>query len=92
HVPQRPRLPATAPRLALEAPLVNALAEIEEEEEQNYEEPSSQGKYDQDVGELTDNSTIGFMEFDEEESDEEEGTQGYASGQSYAIFTRSQGK
>ncbi|KAH9306781.1 hypothetical protein KI387_011185, partial [Taxus chinensis] len=32
------------------------------------------------------------MEFDEEESDEEEGTQGYASGQSYAVFTRSQGK
>ncbi|KAH9324208.1 hypothetical protein KI387_004386, partial [Taxus chinensis] len=32
------------------------------------------------------------MEFDEEEFDEEEGTQGYASGQSYAVFTRSQGK
>ncbi|KAH9300121.1 hypothetical protein KI387_011704 [Taxus chinensis] len=28
---QRPRLPVTAPRLALEAPPVNALAEIEEE-------------------------------------------------------------
>ncbi|KAH9323784.1 hypothetical protein KI387_018423, partial [Taxus chinensis] len=27
-----------------------------------------------------------------EESDEEEGTQGYASRQSYAVFTRSQGK
>ncbi|KAH9306934.1 hypothetical protein KI387_011338, partial [Taxus chinensis] len=32
------------------------------------------------------------MEFDEEESDEEEGTQGYASGQSYAVFTGVQGK
>ncbi|KAH9300949.1 hypothetical protein KI387_012532, partial [Taxus chinensis] len=47
---------------------------------------------DQDVGEPTDNSTIGYMEFEEEESDEEEGTQWYASGQSYTIFTRSQGK
>ncbi|KAH9327578.1 hypothetical protein KI387_007756, partial [Taxus chinensis] len=32
------------------------------------------------------------MEFEDEESDEEEGTQGYASGQSYVVFTRSQGK
>ncbi|KAH9328341.1 hypothetical protein KI387_000449, partial [Taxus chinensis] len=88
---QRPRLPATAPRLALEAPPVNALAEIEEEE-QYYEEPSSQGEDDQDVGEPTGDSTIGYMEFDEDESDEEESTQGYASGQSYAVFTRSQGK
>ncbi|KAH9297043.1 hypothetical protein KI387_028725, partial [Taxus chinensis] len=32
------------------------------------------------------------MEFDEEESDEEEGTQGYASGQSYVVFTHLQGK
>ncbi|KAH9302872.1 hypothetical protein KI387_014455, partial [Taxus chinensis] len=76
NVPQRPRLPATIPRLALEAPPVNALAEIEEEE-QDYEEPSSQGKDDQDVGEPTDDSTIGYMEFEEEEFDEEEGTQGY---------------
>ncbi|KAH9312924.1 hypothetical protein KI387_027959, partial [Taxus chinensis] len=91
-VPHRPRLPATAPRLALEAPPVNALAEIEEEEEQNYEEPSSQDKDDQDVSEPTGDSTIGYMEFDEEESDEEEGTQGYVSRQSYVVFTRSQGK
>ncbi|KAH9295830.1 hypothetical protein KI387_039418, partial [Taxus chinensis] len=75
-VPQRPRFPATAPWLALEAPPVNALAEIEEEEEQNYEEPSSPGEDDQDVGEPTGDSTIGYMEFDEGESDEEEGTQG----------------
>ncbi|KAH9307901.1 hypothetical protein KI387_035812, partial [Taxus chinensis] len=46
-VSQRLRLPVTAPQLALEAPPVNALAEIEEEE-QDYEEPSSQGKDDQD--------------------------------------------
>ncbi|KAH9310323.1 hypothetical protein KI387_044728, partial [Taxus chinensis] len=91
NVSQRPRLPATAPRLALEAPPVNALAEIEEEE-QYYEEPSSQGEDDQDVGEPTGDSTIGYMEFDEDESNEEESTQGYASGQSYAVFTRSQGK
>ncbi|KAH9294096.1 hypothetical protein KI387_040699, partial [Taxus chinensis] len=32
------------------------------------------------------------MEFDEEESDEEEGTQGYASRHLYAVFTHSQGK
>ncbi|KAH9306659.1 hypothetical protein KI387_011063, partial [Taxus chinensis] len=71
NVPQTPRLPATTLRLALEAPPVNALAEIEEEEK-NYEEPSSQGEDDQDVGEPTGDSTIGYMEFDEEESDEEE--------------------
>ncbi|KAH9312214.1 hypothetical protein KI387_027249, partial [Taxus chinensis] len=68
--------------LALEAPPVNALAEIQDEEK-NYEEPSSPDEDDQDVGEPTDDSTIGYMEFDEEESDEEEDTQGYASGQSY---------
>ncbi|KAH9327484.1 hypothetical protein KI387_007662, partial [Taxus chinensis] len=72
------RLPATAPWLALEAPPVNVLVEIEEEEK-NYEEPSSPGEDDQDVSEPTGDSTIGYMEFDEEESDEEEGTQGYAS-------------
>ncbi|KAH9300894.1 hypothetical protein KI387_012477, partial [Taxus chinensis] len=49
-------------------------------------------KDDQDVGEPTDDSKIGYMEFEDEEFDEEEGTQGYASRQSYAIFTRSQGK
>ncbi|KAH9317571.1 hypothetical protein KI387_019340, partial [Taxus chinensis] len=74
-ISQRPRLPVDAPCLALEAPPVNALAEIQEEEK-NYEEPSSSGEDDQDVGEPTDNSTIGYMEFDEEEYDEEEGTQG----------------
>ncbi|KAH9327667.1 hypothetical protein KI387_007845, partial [Taxus chinensis] len=58
NVSQRPRLPTAAPRLALEAPPVNALAEIEEEE-QYYEEPSSQGEDDQDVGEPTGDSTIG---------------------------------
>ncbi|KAH9324363.1 hypothetical protein KI387_004541, partial [Taxus chinensis] len=83
-----PCLSTTAPRLVLEAPPVNALAKIEEEE-QNYEEPSSPGEYDQDVGEPTGDFTIGYMEFDEGESDEEEGTQGYASGKSYAVFTRS---
>ncbi|KAH9287647.1 hypothetical protein KI387_031764, partial [Taxus chinensis] len=91
NVSQRPRLPATAPRLALEAPPVNALAEIEEEE-QYYEESSPQDEDDQDVGEPTGDSTIGYMEFDEDESDEEKSTQGYASGKSYAVFTRSQGK
>ncbi|KAH9324423.1 hypothetical protein KI387_004601, partial [Taxus chinensis] len=91
NVSQRPHLPATAPRLALEAPPVNALAEIEEEE-QYYEESSPQDEDDQDVGEPTGDSTIGYMEFDEDESDEEESTQGYASRQSYAVFTRSQGK
>ncbi|KAH9309264.1 hypothetical protein KI387_037175, partial [Taxus chinensis] len=82
---------AMSSKLALEAPPVNALAEIEEEE-QYYGEPSSQGEDDQDVSEPTGDSTIGYMEFDEEESDEEEGTQGYASEQSYAVFTYSQGK
>ncbi|KAH9300472.1 hypothetical protein KI387_012055, partial [Taxus chinensis] len=91
NAPQRPRLPTATPRLALEAPPVNALVEIEEDE-QIYEEPSSQGEDDQDVGEPTGNSTIGYMEFEDEESDEEEGTQGYASGQSYVVFTHSQGK
>ncbi|KAH9326639.1 hypothetical protein KI387_006817, partial [Taxus chinensis] len=88
NVSQRPCLPATASQLVLEAPSVNALAGIEEEE-QDYEEPLSQGEDDQDVSELTGDSTIGYMEFDEEESNEEEGTQGYASGKSYAVFTRS---
>ncbi|KAH9316658.1 hypothetical protein KI387_025285, partial [Taxus chinensis] len=32
------------------------------------------------------------MEFEDEESDEEEGTQRYASRQLYVVFTRSQGK
>ncbi|KAH9316645.1 hypothetical protein KI387_025272, partial [Taxus chinensis] len=58
----------------------------------NYEEPLSQGEDDKDVGEPTDDSTIGYMEFEDEESDEEEGTQGYVSGQSYIVFTHSQGK
>ncbi|KAH9323235.1 hypothetical protein KI387_017874, partial [Taxus chinensis] len=49
--------------------------------------PSPQDEYDQDFGEPVGDATIGYMEFDEEE-----GTQGYASGQSYDIFTRSQGK
>ncbi|KAH9312047.1 hypothetical protein KI387_027082, partial [Taxus chinensis] len=57
-VPHRPRLPATAPRLVLEAPPVNALVEIEEEEK-IYEEPSSPGEDNQDVGEPTGDSTIG---------------------------------
>ncbi|KAH9293815.1 hypothetical protein KI387_040981, partial [Taxus chinensis] len=60
--------------------------------EPNYEEPSSQGEDDQDVSEPTGDSTIGYMEFEDEESDEEEGTQGYASGKSYTVFTHSQGK
>ncbi|KAH9304538.1 hypothetical protein KI387_008942, partial [Taxus chinensis] len=75
NTPQRPCFPTAAPRLALEAPLVNALVKIEEDEK-IYEEPSSQGEDDQDVGEPTGDSTIGYMEFEDEESDEEEGTQG----------------
>ncbi|KAH9302711.1 hypothetical protein KI387_014294, partial [Taxus chinensis] len=58
----------------------------------NYEEPLSQDEDDQDVSELTGNSTIGYMEFEYEESDEEESTQGYVSGESYAFFTHSKGK
>ncbi|KAH9331406.1 hypothetical protein KI387_003514, partial [Taxus chinensis] len=57
NVSQRPRLPTATPRLALEAPPVNTLAEIEEEE-QYYEEPSFQGEDDQDVGEPAGDSTI----------------------------------
>ncbi|KAH9324249.1 hypothetical protein KI387_004427, partial [Taxus chinensis] len=62
--------------LAIKAPLINALVEIKEDDP-NCEEPSSQGEDDQDIGESIGNSTIGYMEFEDEEFDEEEGTQGY---------------
>ncbi|KAH9299916.1 hypothetical protein KI387_044612, partial [Taxus chinensis] len=45
---QRPHFPATSPRLAIKAPPVNALVEIEEDDT-NYEEPLLQKEDDQDV-------------------------------------------
>ncbi|KAH9320324.1 hypothetical protein KI387_022093, partial [Taxus chinensis] len=68
----RPQLTPAQPRLAIEAPPVNAVVEIIEEDDEPKEEDSREdfeasGYADESYDELAGDSSIGYLEYDEDE-------------------------